>query len=36
MQPYQGIRKNIIEEHRTRAPIIPNPNVVVLEEIVEE
>jgi hypothetical protein len=32
----QRIRNDRIEEHRPRAPRVPNPNVVVLEEIVEE
>jgi len=30
------IRNDRIKEHIPRAPRVPNPNVVVLEEIVEE
>lgn len=32
----QRMRNERIEEHRPRAPKVPNPIVVVLEEIVEE
>jgi hypothetical protein len=32
----QRVRNDRNEEHRPRAPRVPNPNVVVLEEIVEE
>jgi hypothetical protein len=34
--PDQRGRNDRIEDHRPRAPRVPNPNVVVLEEIVEE
>jgi hypothetical protein len=27
---------DIIEDHRPRAPNVPNPNAIMLEEIVEE
>jgi len=32
----QTIRNNKVEKHRPREPRAPNPNVMVLEEIVEE
>jgi hypothetical protein len=32
----QRIRNDRVEEHIPRSPRVPNPNVVVLEEIVEE
>jgi hypothetical protein len=32
----QRVRNDRNEENRPRAPRVPNPNVVVLEEIVEE
>jgi hypothetical protein len=34
--PYQRGRNHRVEYHIPRAPKFPNPNVVVLEEIVEE
>jgi hypothetical protein len=33
---YQRTKNDNVEEHRTRAPRVPNPNVVVLKEIIED